>query len=118
MKNNFVATFILLAAGLVFNDVASVHGKPAIRNPRGWQGWQVTQVDREGTDAIFKCHGTFSNYKDPQQCIKASRIQSTLEDLCTATDPIACELLTSMTQAEAIAYQHEALDTVKRMSEN
>jgi hypothetical protein len=28
MKNNFVATFMLLAAGLVFNDVASVEAKP------------------------------------------------------------------------------------------
>jgi hypothetical protein len=110
MKNNFVATFMLLAAGLVFNDVASVHGKPTKRNPNGWKGWQMQQVQIEGTDAVYRCHGTLSNYKDPQQCNKASRIKSNLVDLCNAADPIACQLLSYMTQAEINAYQQETVD--------
>jgi hypothetical protein len=82
---------------------------------RNLQGWQIQQVNREGTDAIYRCHGTFSNYKNPQQCNKASLINSTLVDWCAATDPIACKLLSSMRQAEAIAYQYEALDRVKNV---
>jgi hypothetical protein len=118
MKNNFVATFMLLVVGLVFNDVASVEGKPAIRNPNGWQGWQVKQVQRQGPDAIFRCHGTFNNYKDPQECDKADRMKGILVDLCATADPIACKLLSGMRQAEITAYQVEGAETVKRMSEN
>jgi hypothetical protein len=118
MKNNFVATFILLAAELVFNDVTSVHGKPTKRNPNGWKGWQVEQVRSEGIDAIYECHGTFSNYKDPQKCNRASRIKGTLSDGCAAIDPdpIACKILSSMERAEEIADQHEALDRMKKVN--
>ena len=51
MKNNFVATFILLAAGLVFNDVASVHGKPTKRDRR------LQQQDESVDNAIRSLGG-------------------------------------------------------------
>jgi hypothetical protein len=110
MKNVCNATFMLLVAGIVFNDVASVEGKPTKRNPNGWQGWQMQQVQIESTDAVYRCHGTLSNYKEPQQCNKASRIKNTLVDLCNTADPIACRLLSYMTQAEINAYQQETAD--------
>jgi hypothetical protein len=118
MKNNFVATFMLLAAGLVFNDVASVEGKPAKRNLREWPAWEVVRVHNDGTGAIFKCHGTFNNYKNPRACYSAALIKGALVDMCAAADPIACKLLSGMKQAEMTAYQVEGAETVRRMSEN
>jgi hypothetical protein len=105
-----------LVAGLIFNDVASVEGKPEIPNPRGWQGWQVTQVHSEGTGAVFKCYGTFSNYKEPQECYKADRIKGNLVNWCNAADPIACQLLSNMIEAENTASQVEASKAFKSVS--
>jgi hypothetical protein len=116
MKNNFVATFILLAVGLIFNDVASVEGKPTKGNPYGWQGWQVTQVNLAGTDAVFKCYGTFSNYREPQQCNKADRIKGVLANGCDAADPIACQLLSNMVEAENTASLVEASKGLKSVT--
>jgi hypothetical protein len=114
MKNNFVATFILLAVGLIFNDVASVHGKPTKGNPNDWKDWQILKFNVEGTSAIYRCYGTFSDYKDPQECNRADLIKGMLFDWCVATDPIACELLSIMTQAEITANNVEAAKMVKR----
>ena len=147
MKNNFVATFILLAVGLVFNDVASVHGKPTKRqiqqqiqqinseatnagfvfnavgsveekptkrNLTGWQDWQVTQVNLAGTDAIYRCNGTFTNYKESQACYKAAQIRGALVESCVATDPIACKLLSVMDYAEFNAFQVEQAKIFRR----
>jgi hypothetical protein len=114
MKNNFVATFILLAVGLIFNDVASVHGKPAISKPGGWQEWEIVQVNLNGTNAIYRCNGTFTKYKEPEECDKAARIIGTLIDLCAATDPIACKLLSIMNQAQLTALQVEQAEMIRR----
>jgi hypothetical protein len=116
MKNNFFATFILLVAGLIFNDVASVEAKPTKRNPNGWKKWQIQQVNIEGTNAIYRCYGTISKYKEPQQCNKADRIKGTLAYWCDAADPIACKLLSNMTQVEAAANFAEAGEMAKQLA--
>ena len=118
MKNNFVATFMLLAVGLIFNDVASVEGKPTKGNPYGWQGWQVTQINLAGTDAVFKCYGTFSNYREPQQCNKADRIKGVLANGCDAADPIACQLLSNMRQADRSVRQAKELKELNEVAKN
>jgi hypothetical protein len=116
MRNNFAATFILLAVGLIFNDVASVHAKPTIQNPYGWKGWQIQQINTEGTNAIFRCYGTFTDYREPQECYKADRIKGFLANGCDARDPIACELASNMIQAEATAVQVEASKGLKSVT--
>ena len=111
MKNNFVATFILLAAGLVFNDVASVEAKPTKRQIRQ----ALQQLSIEGPDAVYRCHGTFSNYKDPQQCIKAREIKDVSYNLCTTNQfPMACDALSYINQAEMNAIRNEGPDNAMR----
>jgi hypothetical protein len=115
MKNNFVATFILLAAGLVFNDVASVEAKPFTKR----QIRQLLQqLSIEGPDAVYRCHGTFSNYKDPQQCIKARELKDLSYTVCsrikTNQFPMACDALSYINQAEMNAMRNDAQDNAMR----
>jgi hypothetical protein len=116
MKNNFVATFILLAVGLIFNDVASVHGKPTKRNPNGWQRWQIEQVSLEGINAIYRCYGVSSDYKYPKECDRAERIEGNLVNFCDAGDPISCKILSTMLQAKTIAEGADAAKTAKSLA--
>jgi hypothetical protein len=116
MKNIFIATFMLLVAGLVFNDVASVWAKSTKRNPNGWKKWQIQQVNIEGTNAIYRCYGTMSKYREPQQCNKADRIKGALANGCDAADPIACKLLSNMIQVEAAANFAEAGENAKELA--
>ena len=95
MKNNFVATFMLLLAGLIFNDVASVQGKPT-------KNEKIQQLALEGSDAIYRCYGTFSK-REPEQCNKADQIKSLLAYGCDEADPIACKYLSYLVDAEAVA---------------
>jgi hypothetical protein len=111
MKNNFVATCILLAAGLVFNDVASVEAKPTKRQIRQ----ALQQLSIEGPDAVYRCHGTFSNYKDPQQCINAREIKDLSYNFCKTNQfPMACDALSYINQAEMNAIRNDAQDNAMR----
>jgi hypothetical protein len=112
MKNNFVATFILLAAGLVFNDVASVEAKPTKRQLQQ----QIQQIGMEATDAVYRCHGTFSNYKEPQQCIKARQVKDAVYSFCFRANrvPMACDIFSSISQAEMNAIRNEGPDNAMR----
>ena len=114
MKNNFVATFILLAVGLIFNDVASVHGQPTKLDRRTQQ--QLQQISIEATDAVYRCRGTFSNYKEPQQCNKARVIKDVMHKYCFTANsvPIACDIFSSMSQAEMNANRDESVDNAMR----
>jgi hypothetical protein len=112
MKNNFVATFMLLAAGLIFNDVASVEAKPTKRQLLQ----QLQQIGMEATDAVYRCHGTFSNYKDPQQCIKAREVKDVAHNFCFRANrlPMACDIFSSISQAEMNAIRNDAQDNAMK----
>jgi hypothetical protein len=114
MKNNFVATFILLAAGLIFNDVASVEAKPTKRQIRQIRQ-ALQQLSIEGPDAVYRCHGTFSNYKDPQQCINAREIKDLSYNYCKTNQfPMACDALSYINQAEMNTMRNDAQDNAMR----
>jgi hypothetical protein len=115
MKNKFVATFILLAAGLVFNDVASVEAKPFTKRQIRQIRQALPQLSIEGPDAVYRCHGTFSNYKEPQQCIKAREIKDLSYNICrTNLFPMACDTVSYINQAEMNAIRNEGPDNAMR----
>jgi hypothetical protein len=86
MKNTFVATLIMLAAGLTVNDIASAQQRDYL------------QIYNLANIAMDKCHQD----KDIEECDKLNRIGNTLMRWCAAKDAQACELLSYLQSMEGL----------------